>query len=96
MKLYYQPNFFTKLRLTNNQPSGRIFLKNSDGRYSFMSFSKICQLSTHATITNCEPYERQVFVKHIFSSQVKSCLRCKYSAVTQSFQSTKLETHSTG
>ena len=31
-----------------------------------MSFSKIFQISTLATITNCESYERQVPVKHIF------------------------------
>jgi len=34
-----------------------------------MSFSKIFQFSTHATITNCKSYESQVFVKYIFAKK---------------------------
>jgi len=40
-----------------------------------MRFSKIFQLTTHAAITHCESYERQVFVQHIFAKKFRQTLQ---------------------
>jgi len=44
--------------------------ENSGGRHSFMSFSKIFQLCTHARITKCGSHERQLFVRHVFVKKI--------------------------
>ena len=39
--------------------------KNSGGLHTFMSFSKIFQLFTHARITKCGSPEKKLFMRHV-------------------------------
>jgi len=49
-----------------------MFLWKNPGRlHSFMSFSKIFQLCTHARITKCVTHERSLFVRHVFVNEFR-------------------------
>ena len=67
--------------------------KNSGGRHSFMSFSKIFQFCTHAGITKCESCEKQKFREKCFMKKLrrpahfhqffKNILFCSHARITK-------------
>jgi len=65
----YKVEIFLKNKKSNW--SWDMFLwKWSGGLHTFMSFSKIFQLFTHARITKCGSRERWLFVRHVFVNKL--------------------------
>jgi len=70
-------NFVPKLESRNvdhmksNCSWGMCLWKNSGGLHTFMSFSKIFQLCTHARITKCGSREKKLFVRHVFVNKFR-------------------------